>query len=69
MHRPPGVESMNRRISIEANTYCEIQALSRLTVDRLREKYLDVFGEEGWSHHRGLRFQPYDPNCLWTSKT
>ena len=37
---------------MEADTYQEIQALSRLTVGQLREKYLDVFGEETRSRHK-----------------
>lgn len=37
---------------MEASTYQQIQALSRLTVGQLREKYLDVFGEETRSFHK-----------------
>ena len=37
---------------MEANTYQEIQGLSRLTVGQLREKYLDVFGEETRARHK-----------------
>jgi hypothetical protein len=37
---------------MEASTYQEIQGLSRLTVGQLREKYLDVFGEETRARHK-----------------
>ena len=37
---------------MEASTYQQIQALSRLTVGQLREKYLDVFGEETRVRHK-----------------
>ncbi len=37
---------------MEANTYQEIQGLARLTVGQLREKYLDVFGEETRARHK-----------------
>jgi hypothetical protein len=37
---------------MEASTYQEIQGLSRMTVGELREKYLDVFGEETRSYHK-----------------
>ncbi|MDY7028546.1 MAG: DUF2924 domain-containing protein [Spirochaetota bacterium] len=37
---------------MEAGTYQEIQGLSRMTVGELREKYLDVFGEETRSYHK-----------------
>ena len=31
---------------MEATTYQEVQGLSRMTVGELRDKYLEVFGEE-----------------------
>ena len=37
---------------MEASTYQEIQGLSRLTVGQLREKYLDIFGEETRARHK-----------------
>ena len=37
---------------MEASTYQEIQELSRLTVGQLREKYLEVFGEETRARHK-----------------
>ncbi|MBN1548492.1 MAG: DUF2924 domain-containing protein, partial [Syntrophaceae bacterium] len=33
-------------------TYQQVQALSRMTVGELRERYIDVFGEETRSHHK-----------------
>lgn len=33
-------------------TYEQVQALSRMTVGELRERYIDVFGEETRSHHK-----------------
>lgn len=35
---------------MEATTYQEVQGLSRMTVGELRDKYLEVFGEETLSH-------------------
>lgn len=37
---------------MKTGTYREIQQLSRMTVGELREKYLDVFGEETRSRHK-----------------
>lgn len=37
---------------MNANTYREIHQLSRMTVGELREKYLNVFGEETRSRHK-----------------
>jgi len=37
---------------MNTTTYKEIQGLSRMTVGELREKYLDVFGEETRSYHK-----------------
>jgi hypothetical protein len=37
---------------METTTYQEIQGLARMTVGELREKYLDVFGEEIRSYHK-----------------
>jgi hypothetical protein len=37
---------------MNATTYQEVQRLSRMTVGELREKYLDVFGEETRSRHK-----------------
>ncbi len=37
---------------MNAETYKEVQELGRITVGELREKYLDVFGEETRSHHK-----------------
>ena len=40
---------------MEASTYQEIQELFRMTVGQLREKYLDVFGEETRARHKTFR--------------
>ena len=37
---------------MEATTYQEVQGLSRMTVGELREKYLEVFGEETRSRNK-----------------
>ena len=37
---------------MNAETYEEVQELGRMTVGELREKYLDVFGEETRSYHK-----------------
>jgi len=37
---------------MNTTTYKEIQGLSRMTVGELREKHLEVFGEETRSHHK-----------------
>ena len=37
---------------MEATTYQEVQVLSRMTVGELRDKYLEVFGEETRSYHK-----------------
>jgi hypothetical protein len=37
---------------MEAATYQEVQGLSRMTVGELRDKYLEVFGEETRSYHK-----------------
>ncbi len=37
---------------MNTTTYREIQSLSRMTVGELREKYLEVFGEETRSRHK-----------------
>ncbi len=37
---------------MNAETYKEVQELGRMTVGELKEKYLDVFGEETRSYHR-----------------
>ena len=37
---------------MEAATYQEVQGLSRMTVGELRDKYIEVFGEETRSYHR-----------------
>lgn len=37
---------------MEATTYQEVQGLSRMTVGELRDKYIEVFGEETRSYHR-----------------
>jgi hypothetical protein len=37
---------------MEATTYQEVQGLSRMTVGELREKHLEVFGEETRSYHK-----------------
>ena len=39
---------------MEAGTVQQIQGLSRMTVDELREKYLEVFGEETRSYHKAF---------------
>jgi len=37
---------------METTTYQEVQRLFRMTVGELREKYLEIFGEETRSHHK-----------------
>ncbi len=37
---------------MKASTYQQIQELSRLTVGQLRDKHLEVFGEESRCHHK-----------------
>jgi hypothetical protein len=37
---------------MDASVYQQVQALSRMTIGELREKYLDVFGEETRAHHK-----------------
>jgi len=37
---------------MNAETYKEVQELGRMTVGELKEKYLDVFGEETRSYHK-----------------
>jgi len=37
---------------MDETTYRQVQALSRMTVGELRERYIDVFGEETRSHHK-----------------
>ncbi len=37
---------------MKASTYQEIQELSRLTVGQLRERYLEIFGEETRARHK-----------------
>ena len=37
---------------MNTDTYKEIMSLTRMTVGELREKYLEVFGEETRSHHK-----------------
>ncbi len=37
---------------MEAKTYQKVQGLTRMTVGELRDKYLEVFGEETRSYHR-----------------
>ena len=39
---------------MEAGTVQQIQGLSRMTVGELREKYLEVFGEETRSYHKAF---------------
>jgi hypothetical protein len=47
-----------RRLRVKTTTYKEIQGLSRMTVGELREKYLEVFGEETRSHHKEFLLLP-----------
>ena len=42
---------------MEAAVLKEVEALRRLSVTGLREKYLEVFGEESRSHHKDFRFR------------
>lgn len=42
---------------MEATTYQEVQGLSRMTVGELRDKYLEVFGEETRSYHKEFSSQ------------
>jgi hypothetical protein len=37
---------------MEAKLFHEIQGLSRMTVSQLREKYVEVFGEQSRSFHK-----------------
>jgi hypothetical protein len=37
---------------METTTYQQVQALARMTVGELRDKHLEVFGEETRSHHK-----------------
>jgi hypothetical protein len=37
---------------MDKETYQQVQALSRMTVGELRERYIDVFGEETRSQHK-----------------
>jgi hypothetical protein len=37
---------------MEATTYQKVQGLSRMTVGELRDKYIEVFGEETRSYHK-----------------
>jgi len=37
---------------MEATTYQQVQALSRMTVRELRDKHLEVFGEETRAYHK-----------------
>ena len=39
---------------MEAGTVQQIQGLSRMTVGELREKYIEVFGEETRSYHKAF---------------
>ena len=39
---------------MEADTVQQIQGLSRMTVGELREKYIEVFGEETRSYHKAF---------------
>jgi hypothetical protein len=39
-------------VAMNETTYQQVQALSRMTVGELRERYIDVFGEETRSHHK-----------------
>jgi hypothetical protein len=42
---------------MEAAVLKEVEALRRLSVTGLREKYLEVFGEESRSHHKDFLFR------------
>jgi hypothetical protein len=42
---------------MEAAVLKEVEALRRLSVTGLRQKYLDVFGEESRSHHKDFLFR------------
>ena len=44
-----------RRLLMSAATYREIRGLFRMTVGELREKHLEVFGEETRSRHISCR--------------
>ena len=37
---------------MDKEIYQQVQALSRMTVGELRERYIDVFGEETRSQHK-----------------
>jgi len=39
---------------MNTETYEDIQALARMTVGQLKDKYLEVFGEETRSCHKGF---------------
>jgi hypothetical protein len=42
---------------VESTMRKEIEVLSRMTVSQLRQKYLEVFGEESRSNHRQFLFR------------
>ena len=46
-----------RRVETAMQMQREIEALSRMTVGQLREKYMEVFGEESRSNHKQFLFR------------
>ena len=49
-------------------TYQQVQALSRMTVGELRERYIDVFGEETRSYHKDFLRKRIAWRIPWTEK-
>ena len=46
-----------KRVETAMQMQKEIDALSRMTVGQLREKYMEVFGEESRSNHKQFLFR------------
>jgi len=46
-----------KRVETAMQTQKEIEALSRMTVGHLRQKYLELFGEESRSNHKQFLFR------------
>jgi hypothetical protein len=49
--------ALRRENVVETTIHKKIDALSRMTVGQLREKYLEVFGEESRSNHKQFLFR------------
>ena len=46
-----------KRVETAMQMQKEIEVLSRMTVGQLRQKYLEVFGEESRSNHKQFLFR------------